>query len=111
MKKSELRKLIRKSIEEAYNNEYSKMLEEPKKTRKGRKHWWQFWRNPLSFDESKLNEEWSAEQCSDSWEEITGAGGNVQGMSIFRKFCCRRGWKCCTRKRPKRNPCWGPGVY
>ena len=100
MKKSELRKLIRKSIEEAYNNEYSKMLEEPKKTRKGRKHWWQFWRNPLSFDESKLNEEWSAEQCSDSWEEITGAGGNVQGMSIFRKFCCRRGWKCCTRKRP-----------
>ena len=50
--------------------------------------------------------EWSRAQCSSSWETVTGMGGDPQGMSIFRKFCCRRGWKCCTRKRPKRNPCW-----
>ena len=57
-------------------------------------------------EEEQLNEEWSAEQCSRSWDKVTDMGGDPQGMSIFRKFCCRRGWKCCTRKRPKRNPCW-----
>ena len=57
-------------------------------------------------ENKQLNEEWSADMCSSSWEKVTGMGGDPQGMSIFRKFCCRRGWKCCTRKRPKRNPCW-----
>jgi len=52
----------------------------------------------------KLNKISEEDHCK-SWDTVSGS---EKGRSIFRKFCCRRGWKCCTRRRPKNkmNPCW-----